>query len=76
MLTEWVCTQGQRRSRQAWERGLEVRKREKRDHLEIMFSETKGGGSKVGKHLEELPEQVAFPKIDAKHRESEATLEK
>lgn len=41
-----------------------------------MFSETKGGGNKVGKHLEELPEQVAFPEIDAKHRDSEATLEK
>lgn len=33
-----------------------------------MFSEGKGGGNKVSKHLEELPEPVAFPKIDAKHR--------
>lgn len=65
----------------AWERGMEgAKESEEKERkwiiYEIMFYERKGGGNKVGKHLEELPEPEALPKIDAKHRESKVTLEK
>ena len=41
-----------------------------------MCYERRGEENKVGKCLGELSESVALPKVDTKHRESEATLKK